>query len=202
MKKTRFQSGGFAPLLLFGLLTVGGALCAQFTVSPPAVTSASLQSNAHQAMHDQRFVSEKGMCSKFSRQVTEAEYALKYRDLFGASALVTMENFKRAKRGFYPSELLAHDGLWPGDFLFKGKRSGQYGHVGIYVGSDLVAENSSTSIGRVSGAKGYRTLRQYGVYDYVGRLPGNTGPRLVLSVVRGPQQAYFRLPGAELHTSN
>lgn len=70
--------------------------------------------------------------------------------------------------------------------LVKMVGSGGAGHIGVYVGhvpglgDDLVAENSSTSIGRVSGAKGYRTLEQFGHYDLLGRLPLATVPEQTL----------------------
>jgi hypothetical protein len=65
----------------------------------------------------------------------------------------------------------------PGDILYK--TSGTFGHVGIYCGrlhladgdeNGYVAENSSTKIGRVSGAKGYRSLEDFGRVDLVVRL--------------------------------
>lgn len=123
---------------------------------------------AKAAMHDDEIVAEKGWCSKFCRQVVGKVYGEKYRDLFGATAILTGKNFQRA--GYVrPTAKAGAPQL--GDLLFKMTGSGGFGHVGIYVGGGKVAENSSTKLGRVSGAKGYRTLAQYGKYDLVGRLP-------------------------------
>ncbi|HEX8833979.1 MAG TPA: hypothetical protein VF719_07245 [Abditibacteriaceae bacterium] len=166
--------------------------------APGSLNSASLQSQARVALTDKRFETEKGLCSRFVRQVTVAEHKQKYRALFGASAIVTTDLFLRAGKAWPASRMLEHGGILPGDILFKRNTSGKFGHVGIYLGDGLVAENSSTSTGRVQGAKGIRTLAQYGRFDYIGRLPGNNGPRLILAVVRGKQEKYFRVPGAEL----
>lgn len=47
-----------------------------------------------------------------------------------------------------------------GDVLIKVTNAGKYGHVGIAVSGNLVAENSSTPFGRKHGAIGYRDLIQ------------------------------------------
>lgn len=119
------------------------------------------------AVTDPSVEQRKGFCSRFVRQVVEKVYGNEYRSLFGASAIETGENFRDA--GLTVNATAADVEL--GDILFKMTGSGGFGHVGIYVGARGVAENSSTSIGRVQGAKGYRTLGQYGHFDSVGRLP-------------------------------
>ncbi|MCC7494466.1 MAG: hypothetical protein IT204_19065 [Fimbriimonadaceae bacterium] len=59
-----------------------------------------------------------------------------------------------------------------GDLLYKlGPRKSSPGHVGIRVKGNRVAENSSTRIGRVYRALGYRSLAQYGRIDVAVRLP-------------------------------
>ena len=89
--------------------------------------------------------------------------------------------FLRYKYGYlWPRDKSKLGGaIEPGDILFKryvakNSRGIYYGHVGIYTGNNLVWENSSTTKGRLSGAKGYRTLEQYGTFDVVGRLPAPT----------------------------
>ncbi|MDQ6699295.1 MAG: copper amine oxidase N-terminal domain-containing protein [Acidobacteriota bacterium] len=112
-----------------------------------------------------------GFCCRFVRQVTESAYEGKYANLFGASAIITADNFVKAGL----AQLAGQAGsLEPGDILFKKFGSGPFGHVGIFVSSDKgVASNSSTQHGRVQGAKGYRTLAQFGHFDFVGRIPAS-----------------------------
>lgn len=115
-------------------------------------------------------VRRKHMCSRFARCGTRKLYGPKYQGLFGSTAIQTGENLRDA--GF------THSGPpQEGDYLVKMVGSGGAGHIGVYagqvpgLGDGLVAENSSTLLGRVSGAKGYRTLDQFGHYDLLGRLP-------------------------------
>lgn len=115
-------------------------------------------------------VKRKHMCSRFARTGTRKLYGPKYQGLFGSTAIETGENLRDA--GF-----TATGAPQEGDHLVKMVGSGGAGHIGVYVGhvpglgDGLVAENSSTALGRVSGAKGYRTLDQFGHYDLLGRLP-------------------------------
>jgi hypothetical protein len=126
---------------------------------------------ADAAMHDPTVESTPGYCSRFVRQVVSKVYDNQYRGLFGASAIDTGHNFKRAGLDASVTQL---GQLEIGDILFKMQGSGGFGHVGIYVGARGVASNSSTPIGRVSGAKGYRTLGQWGAWQLVGRIPGES----------------------------
>ncbi len=114
------------------------------------------------------FETKSGYCSRFVRQVVEHCYGTRFSYLFGASALNTAHNFKQ--HGYAWNA--AHIELREGDILFK-TQAGQFGHVGIFVGPRGVAENSSTSLGRVRGALGFRTLAQYGKFNLVGRIPIN-----------------------------
>ncbi len=118
-------------------------------------------------------VKVKGMCSRFNRCGTRKAYKNKYQSLFGGSAIETGENFRDA------GMVVSLNDLQVGDFLVKMTGSGGYGHIGSYVDrvpghsqGGLMAENSSTSVGRVSGGKGYRTLEQFGTRGVlVCRLP-------------------------------
>ncbi len=110
------------------------------------------------AVTDPSVEQKKGFCSRFVRQVTQKVYGDEYRSLFGASAIETGHNFRDA--GLTVNATAST--IEVGDILFKMTGSGGFGHVGIYVGEKGVAENSSTSIGRVQGAKGFRTLAQMG----------------------------------------
>jgi hypothetical protein len=123
------------------------------------------------AMNDPNIESRPGFCSRFVRQVIAKVYGDKYRGLFGASAIDTGNSFKRSG---LDASVTQQNQLEVGDILFKMRGSGGFGHVGIYVGARGIASNSSTSIGRVSGAKGFRTLGQWGQWDLVGRIPGSS----------------------------
>jgi|GEM_PF-5410248 len=119
-----------------------------------------LANAAKQAVYEGAFELSKGYCSRFCRQVTESVYGDKYSDLFGGSAIDTGERFSSANMVTSNAEV--------GDFLIKmGK---PFGHIGIYVGDNKVAENSSTRIGRIRGALGFRSLEQYGAYQVTGRI--------------------------------
>jgi len=122
-----------------------------------------LATAARQAVYAGDFELTKGYCSRFVRQVTESVYGAKYADLFGTSAIVTGKNFLEAG-------MTAIGEPQVGDIFIKMSGSGGFGHIGIYVGDNKVAENSSTRIGRVRGALGFRSLEQYGAYQVTGRI--------------------------------
>lgn len=135
-----------------------------------AVTDDALDPN-NPNYPDDPGVKRKAMCSRFCRCATRKLYKQKYQGLFGGSAIETGENFRDA--GFAvkgPPQM--------GDFLIKMRGSGGFGHIEMFIGSNpghpgnaWTAGNSSSSIGRVSGAKGFKTLAQFGSYDILARLP-------------------------------
>lgn len=146
-------------------------------VQRPDRASAAEAEAAKSAITNRAFELKSGYCSRFARQVVQsAQRSTKYEYLFGSSAKITANNFLNSPYGFYwPSQRAKLGGsIQPGDLLFKRYGSGGFGHVGVYAGNNLVAENSSTRYGRVQGAKGYRTLTQFGYFDVVGRLPAPT----------------------------
>jgi cell wall-associated NlpC family hydrolase len=180
---------------------------------------------AKKGVLDRRYELESGYCSRFVRQVVEGTHGTRYSYLFGASAKITANLFLASPYGYlWPREKSKLGGvIQPGDILFKRRGSGGYGHVGIYVGDipgvgqQLVAENSSTSIGRIQGAKGYRTLKQFNSdngIDVVGRLPLPTNykapaastpaikippsPRLIFGVAQNGKISYRVIAGATL----
>ena len=122
-----------------------------------------LAAAAIKAVTDPAFEGRKGFCSRFVREVVASVYGDLYADLFGPSALATAADFNQA--GLAVQASANPD---PGDILFKTSGAGPFGHVGIFVGDKGVAESSSTSIGRVQGAKGYRSLAQFGPFQDVG----------------------------------
>ena len=133
---------------------------------------------ARKAMHDDAFVSEPGCCQMFVREIIDAVYGPTKFAMFRADSAK-----HAAEKWMISPYVINHDEKFepvPGDLLYKTHGSGGFGHVGICVGrlyldtgdsSIYVAENASTTIGRVSGAKGYRSLIQFGLFDVVVRLP-------------------------------
>jgi cell wall-associated NlpC family hydrolase len=66
--------------------------------------------------------------------------------------------------------------LQPGDVLYKQGLPGGFGHVGVYVGGGMVAENS-TIHDTTGDARGLRTLREFGAYTLAVRYPAPTQPK-------------------------
>ncbi len=66
-------------------------------------------------------------------------------------------------------------GSVPGDILYKGRKtSGRFGHVGIRIEGNKVAENSSSHVDPEHGdndARGTRSLEAFGAYELIVRLP-------------------------------
>lgn len=126
----------------------------------------SLTDTAIDAVTDSQFEGRAGYCQKFVRQVVESVY--------GKTMYSGMMKPSARESGIAARDMgltvPVNSKLMPGDILYKLYGSGGYGHVGIYVNDNMIVENSSTRIGRVSGAKGYRTLGQFGKYDIIVRL--------------------------------
>jgi hypothetical protein len=143
----------------------------------PDTANEPLAIAARKAVKDPAFEGKPGYCQRFVRQVMQSIYGRRYNAYYQDSARETAEEFREHGIGFKPNGDTAYH---QGDILYKETGSGGFGHVGIWVGrvndSDvpLVAENSSTRIGRVSGAKGYRTMAQFnadGGVSWVVRIP-------------------------------
>jgi cell wall-associated NlpC family hydrolase len=106
-------------------------------------------------------------CQKFVRQVYESTDGLLYEPFRATTAEGARVAWSGSRFAVAPGR-----GSVPGDILYKrGTSKDRAGHVGIRVAGNRVAENSSTKIGRVSGAKGFRTLEQFGKIDLIVRLP-------------------------------
>lgn len=131
------------------------------------MSNITLATTARNALGDPDFEDADGYCQRFVRQCLEAVYGDKYADYMKSSAKLAAQAFLSNGLGTQNFRVLE-----VGDILYKTKGSGGFGHVGIYLGDGKgVAENSSTPIGRVQGAKGIRTLRQFGGYQVMVRLP-------------------------------
>ena len=126
-----------------------------------------LAAKAIEAVTDRRFTAAPQMCQAFARQVVQAVCGDEYDDYHGPSAKVSAFRWRRG--GFAVTGPIE-----PGDLLYR--TGGEWGHVGIYVGDDSVAENSTTRHGRVQGCKGFRTLSQYDRWQITVRIPGVAEP--------------------------
>ncbi len=125
-----------------------------------------IEVKARAAVTDPAFEREGGWCSRFVKQVVVAALGWRFKKYFGGSAAESCALWREAGLTLPgTSRPIQH-----GDILFK-PSAGRSGHVGIYVGNNKVAENSTTATGRVQGAKGYRTLEQFGTFQFIGRLP-------------------------------
>lgn len=168
------------------------------------------------------YPTKKSNCQAFVRECVEAAHGGDVSEKIRAgSARLSAQLWRSLGWGFSASELSSQGGLQEGDVLYKTEGSGGYGHAGIAVrreGRWQVAENSSTPVGRVRGALGFRTLSQFGAFQFIGRLPrsitttgsndlASTGaasgdtrpkPQLILAVKEGEAIEYFRLQSAEL----
>jgi cell wall-associated NlpC family hydrolase len=121
---------------------------------------------ARAGITDPKFERAGGYCSRFVKQVVVGALGWRLKKYFGGSASESYQLWRDA--GFtLPGSTRP---LKPGDVLFK-PSAGRYGHVGIYCDEAHVAENSTTATGRVQGAKGYRTVAQFGTFQFIGRLP-------------------------------
>lgn len=144
---------------------------------------------------------EKGCCQIFARECYEREHGKKYEQFRRASAALTAKAFQAGGLAMTRDQA---GPLQDGDLLYKVHGSGGYGHVGINTKKCGVAENSSTSIGRVREALGFRSLNEFGDFDLVVRLPAlaqATPPnpaRLILAVKNGDNINYDHLESAVL----
>lgn len=110
------------------------------------------------------------LCERFVRQVCQKVYGSEFDAQWKASAAATGQAFQ--EDGQFVVPLTA--GSVPGDLLFKLQGSGGDGHVGIRVLGNRVAENSSVhwnSQAPHPDARGFRSLKEFGHYDLIVRLP-------------------------------
>lgn len=122
-----------------------------------------------------------GNCQRWIRQLVQAVYGDRYDDWWRDSAKHTAEAFLAdPPPGAVVLETSDPADTQVGDLLYKRRGSGGFGHVGIRVTGNRVAENSSTAYGRTHGAIGYRYLLRgeaqsaaawFGRFDLVVRLP-------------------------------
>lgn len=126
-----------------------------------------LAAKAELALRDNSFTRVDGRCQQFVRQVIQSTHGAKYDGYHKATAELSRQAWAKSPYAVAPSR-----GSVVGDILYKKGTPGQpAGHVGIRVPGNRVAENASVSRGRVSGAKGYRSLEDFGRVELIVRLP-------------------------------
>lgn len=117
-------------------------------------------------------VNGRSKCSKFARFAVGAAYKQdpyggKFGGYFGGTANISAKNFENSS---YKVRLKPGEKPQVGDLLFK--YDNKSGHVGIYIGDNQVAENSTSRYTRhTDGYKGIRDLDKFGKIDVVVRLP-------------------------------
>ena len=135
----------------------------------------TLVDQAIEAVVDPDFEDEDGYCQRWARQVRQAALGTRY-DRYDCGT-ARESGLALSAAGYQVRS------LEPGCLVYKLFKPS--GHVGIYVGDvgsqhDLVAENSSTRIGRVRGAKGYRELGEWGEPELIIALPDPWAAKVVL----------------------
>jgi hypothetical protein len=113
------------------------------------------------------YATEPGQCQHFIREVIEAEYGLDYEEYRAGSAKEAGKLWKKSPYAVDPKE-----GSIIGDILYKVNCAGKFGHVGIRIPGNRVAENSSAHV-QEGDARGFRSLEEFGKYDLIVRLPEN-----------------------------
>lgn len=135
--------------------------------SAKEASNPTFAAQAEKSIRDSAFVRLRGRCQQFVRQNIQKKYGARFDSYHKASAHLSMKAWEGSPYAVEPVR-----GSVVGDILYKsGTKSNPAGHVGIRVPGNRVAENSSTSIGRVSGAKGFRSLEEFGKVDLIVRLP-------------------------------
>jgi len=143
------------------------------------------------AVTDPAFEAEAGYCQRFVRQVVQAVAGDQFDHLWAESATATARRCLAAGLAVVGTPRA-------GDLLYRTQGAGGFGHVGICLGDGRVAENSSTKVGRVQGAKGYRSLKQYGAVDVLVRL--GVGEEWQVSFPDGRELAGLEI-GERVHVS-
>ncbi len=131
-----------------------------------------------------------GYCARFVRQVHESVLGLPPMSwAFAAPTARVMENLLRA------AGRQVTGAPRPGDILAVNGGSGSYGHIGIYLGGGLFAENTSSARGPGTTISNV-SLVQSRVTGYYRALPLPTGPG-IYKVIRhsdGALLGQFSLP--------
>lgn len=153
---------------------------------------------ALRALHAEGFPTREHLCQQWARMVVESALGGKPMGQPNPpSARTCALRLLERNLAFPAAQIAGHGGLQPGDLLYKTLGSGGSGHVGVYVGPDQVAENSSYHWNKSGGtdARGIRTLAQFGAFQVVARFPiGGEASVVTPDVVSQPVSA----PGLSL----
>ena len=132
--------------------------------------NATLSEAAVRAVTAKGFERRPHWCQKWVRQVVQRVYGDDFDPFMKPTALESARAFLQDGRYVVP----LHRGSVPGDLLYKMHGSGGDGHVAIRVIGNRVAENSSLHWNAEAArpdARGFRSLKEYGHYDLIVRLP-------------------------------
>jgi hypothetical protein len=122
---------------------------------------------AKAALTDEDFENTHGMCQKFVRQVVQDIHSGRFDEFHRGTANASRLAWARSPYAVDPSR-----GSVIGDILYKaGTPRQRAGHVGIRIPGNRVAENASVHLNGKHGAKGIRTLEEFGAVALVVRLP-------------------------------
>jgi len=135
-----------------------------------------IAANAILGLYDSHYDSRVNDCQIFVREVYESIYGPLFESVRARTASEVASNWKSQT----PTDvkIISHASqLEPGDLLYKNHHTDPpSGHAAVYIGSVGstgydVTENSAFANHRVHGAKGYRTLSEFGDIDVIVRLP-------------------------------
>ena len=128
--------------------------------------NATLAAAAVSAVTNPAFERRGGYCQRVVRQVVQGAHGNRYDRFHKATAEASRKAWIAGGYAVSPQ-----NGSVIGDILYKAAtRDVPEGHVGIRVAGNRVAENSTTSLGRLQGAKGFRTLEEFGSVKTIVRL--------------------------------
>jgi hypothetical protein len=126
----------------------------------------AINTAAKHALTAPHYVTLPHCCQMWVREVLEHVYKLKYDDYMKPTAALSALAFKNS-----PFAVPLKNGSAVGDILYRIHGSGGDGHVGIRIDGNRVAENSSVHWGDDEDARGIRTLKEFGNFDLIVRLP-------------------------------
>lgn len=134
--------------------------------------SKELAEQAVKGLTDNRSAKTAGYCQKWVRQQIQKTYGSRFDKYMAESATLTMEAFRDSPYFVEVDRDQLGGGSVPGDILYKGtKTSGRFGHVGIRILGNKVAENSSSHVSGRGDARGTRSLQAFGKFEGIVRLP-------------------------------
>jgi hypothetical protein len=139
----------------------------------------TMSTTAKYALTAPHFTSIPHECQIWTREVYEFVYAEQFEKYRRSSARQTALAFKES-----PFYVPFPNGSTIGDLLYKTVGSGGDGHVGIRINGNRVAENSSVHVeDDAPDARGIRTLKEFGNFDVIVRLPPPT-PQQIARVLQ------------------